>query len=31
MGVQGCATVQVYKCLGVQMYWCTSSYECTGA
>ena len=20
MGVQGCATVQVYKCLGVQMY-----------
>ena len=30
MSVQRCATVQVHKCLGVQMYRCTSAYECTG-
>ena len=30
MGVQGCATVQLHKCLGVQMYRCTSAYECKG-
>ena len=29
MSVQGCATVQIHKCLGVQMYRCTSAYECT--
>ena len=29
MSVQGCATVQVHKCLDVQMYRCTSAYECT--
>ena len=30
MSVQGCATIQVHKCLGVQMYRCTSAYECIG-